>query len=129
MWLVRWFLKHLLDLVFGGALALFIGWLIRHLGVLSFRLGENAVLGVIDDQIAERFGLTAPLVVSFFWNWAVPPALAIVAIWAYHLVKSGGWANPRGRRKLLGLALVTVGGILLLAGVGLLANTEAASEP
>jgi hypothetical protein len=115
----RWIAKHVVDVVFGAAVAVFLGWAIRKLGILSFKLGENALLGEIDDQIANNLGLTAPFVVAFIWNWCVPPTLATVGIWAYHTFRSKG---PNWRHKLLGLALATVGGLILLAGVGLLVN-------
>ena len=96
----RWIAKHVVNVVFGAAVAVFLGWAIRKLGILSFKLGENALLGEIDDQIANNLGLTAPFVVAFIWNWCVPPALATVGICAYHTFRSKG---PNWRRKLLGL--------------------------
>ncbi|UPJ76137.1 hypothetical protein [Bradyrhizobium sp. 187] len=123
-----WAMRRVSDILFGSFLTLFIGWCFRRLGRFSYLLGENAVVGSIDDEIAKHLGLTAPAVISFLWDWCVPPALAIAAIWAYHLIKEPDLDYPNRRRKLLGLSLATLGGVLLLAGVGLLLNVGSRDE-
>lgn len=44
---VRWIAGHIIDVAFGAAITLFIGWAIRKFGIFFFKLGENAVLGEI----------------------------------------------------------------------------------
>jgi hypothetical protein len=126
----NWLRRRLLDIVGAAAGTVFVGWLLRK---LPFKLGENALLGWVDDKIAVQFGITSPslsAVLDFVWGWLVPLILAIAAIWAYHLLKSDAWKRKQGRRQLLGLGLTVVGIVIALVGLGLIASSfpEQAAE-
>ena len=97
----RWIAKHVVNVVFGAAVAVFLGWAIRKLGILSFKLGENALLGEIDDQIANNLGLNGAIRCGVHLELVRPTCtFATVGICAYHTFRSKG---PNWRRKLLGL--------------------------
>jgi hypothetical protein len=120
-WITRWSV----DLLFGTIFAVIIGWVIRRMARFSYLLGENAVIGSVDDEIAKQLGITTQAALAFTWNWCVPIGLAVAAIWAYHLTKNS--AQQDRLRKLIGLALTVCGGIALLVGIGML--TKVGDKP
>lgn len=133
--IVRLFVEGLIF----AALYTVIGRAIRRLG---FKLGENAVLGWIDDRIAEAFGITAPTLsalVDFVWDWGLPLFAVVAILWGYHQFNKR-WSSPelsmlkvlaafvpplrRARAYLephliaIGLAVIVLG--VLIAGYGAL---------
>lgn len=59
----------------------------RVLARFGYKLGENAVIGWIDEKIGEAFGITGPSLVvamDFVWDWGLPLVLLILLLWAYH---------------------------------------------
>jgi hypothetical protein len=119
---IRWLSRHVADLIVGSILTI-VGIFISK--KLPVRLGEHAVIGWIDERLAEILGLSAPsltAVIDFTWNYCVPPLFVLLILWAYHLYNNRALNSENGKRKLLGLALIAVGIIALISGASLLAS-------
>jgi hypothetical protein len=61
---------------------------------IALKLGEHAMLGWGDDQIAVRLGITSPSLSTAF-TWAVPFILAALTLTAYHLVQVQWFGGPK----------------------------------
>jgi hypothetical protein len=64
--------------------------LVKFVWTVAIKAGENAVLGWIDDRIAEAFGIKAPTVsavLAVIWEWGPPLALALALIGGFHWLR------------------------------------------
>ncbi len=129
---MHWVIKGAVGLVreiVSGTIIVALLYYFKPIKRLATKLVDNAMMGAIDDRIASFFGITVPSVLDFLWSWCIPPALVIAVFLAYHWIRNGQWNERMGRRKLLGLALTTIGALLVLVGVGLLTNAGSQASP
>jgi hypothetical protein len=81
-------MRFLIKLLVEGFVVGGIYWLAgRQLRKFGFKLGENAVLGWIDDRIGEALGISAPTLATladFVWDWGLPLVAVAAILWVYH---------------------------------------------
>lgn len=119
---INWISSHILDLVVWLIVTALGTSIIKKLPVM---LGENAVIGWIDDRLGESLGISAPTlqqVVDFSWDYLFPAIFALLVLCAYHVFNNRALAPQNWRRQLLGLALIAFGVLATLAGISLLTN-------
>jgi hypothetical protein len=120
MRIVNWIISHIVEVVV-WLIVTFIGTSI--IKKLPMKLGENALIGWIDDRLGEFLGISAPTlqqVVTFSWDYLFPAIFALLVLWAYHVFNNRALAPQHWRRQLLGLALIAFGVLATFAGASLL---------
>ena len=124
---MRFKIPPLRVLIVGLLAQVTLGIVLHFLAIkLPLKLIENAVLTVLDDTIADTFGVTLRGVLNFTLEWVVPFLAATIALWLFYLASRRHWEQSTkaddsrmtpNQMIVGGLVIIVIG--VAFVGIGL----------